>query len=124
KVAFQGLSRSGRKRVKHQIDAIGLPPHAFEEGFDLLIAGNIAGKQWSFLSKLAYQFFDIFLYSLALVIENQLRPRGGPRLGDRPSDAALICDSEDKADFSCQNLLGHKEVKKVSRVTRLQWFGG
>ena len=61
KIAFQRFARSESKRVKHQIDSVGFRPYFFKKCFDLIVAGNIAGKQWSFLSKFADQFLHVLL---------------------------------------------------------------
>ena len=100
KIAFKRFARSVSKRVKHQINTIGLPPHTFKECFDLIVAGNVAGKQWSFLSKFADQFLHVFFQPFALIIKNQARTSGGPRLGDRPCNAALVRHPKYQADFS------------------------
>ena len=61
KIAFQRFSRRECKRVQHQIDAIGFVPHAFKECFDLIVAGNITGKQRRFFPEFADEFLDVFL---------------------------------------------------------------
>ena len=87
--------------------------NVFEKCFDLIVARHIAGKQRSLFSELAGQFLDIFLQPFALIIENQARTRRGPSFCDRPGDAAFVRHAEDEADFSCQNFVGHKNVKKL-----------
>ena len=61
KISFQRFPWRKCERMKHQIHAIGLYSHVFEECFDLIVVGNVAGKQRSFLSKLAHQFLNAFL---------------------------------------------------------------
>ena len=101
KVALKRLARSVSQRVKHQIDVISFVSYAFEKSFDLIVAGNVAGKQRSFLPKFADQFLHVFFQPFALIIKNQARTGGGPRLGDRPGDAALVRHPKDQADFFC-----------------------
>src|SRR5436190_196296 len=121
KISFQRFPWRKRERMKHQIHAIGLYPHAFEKCLDLIVVGNVAGKQRSFFSKLADQFLNVFLQSFALIIKNQARTRGRPCFCDRPRDAALVCHAEDNADFSCQNLLRHKSLNdtRISDIAKM-----
>src|SRR5207244_6164233 len=97
-----------RKRVQHQIEPISLAPHLFEKCSDLIVAGHVAGEQRSFLPKLADQFLDIFFYTLTLIIKNQTRAGGGPRLRNCPGDAALVRDTKDDTSFYCHKFLGHR----------------
>jgi len=45
--------------MKHKIDMIGFAFHFLEKGFDLVVVGNVAGKEWRVLAKLADQFLDV-----------------------------------------------------------------
>src|SRR5438128_3036415 len=122
KIALQRFSRCEGNRVEHHIDAICLAARVFKKSPNLIVAGDIARKQRSFFSKLADQLLDVFLYPLALIIKNQTCAGRGPGLRDCPGDATLVRHAEDQADFSRQNLLCHKNVKKLTTVTTLQRF--
>ena len=122
KIAFQGFLGCECERVQHQIQAICLAAHVSEKCSNLVVARNITGKYWCLFSKLADQFLDVFLYPLALIIKNQARAGRGPSFRNRPRYAALVGNAENQADFSRQNLLCHKNVKKVTTVTTLQRF--
>ena len=107
--------------MQHKIDMFGFAAHFFEKSFDLLITGNVAGKERCFFSKLADELLDIFFQSLALIIKNQSRAGRGPRLRNRPGDAALVRHAKDYAGFSGQNLLGHNR-KTIRRINSPQSY--
>src|SRR5215217_2631754 len=108
KIAFQSFSRSERERVKHQIDSVRFATHLLKKCPDLIIAGNVAGKKRGLRSELADEFLHVFFQPFALIIENQPRTSGRPRLRDRPCNAALVRNSEDKANLSRQYLFSHR----------------
>src|ERR1043166_998947 len=107
-IAFQRFFRREGERMEHKIDMIGFAAHFFEKSLDLGVARHVAREKRRVLSELADEFFHIFFQSLALIIENQSRAGGGPGLGNRPGDTALVRHSEDYAGLSCQYLLNHK----------------
>src|SRR5438132_7034608 len=114
--------------MKQKIDTISFSADFFEKTLYFGIARNVARKERCLLAKGGGQFFDVFLQSLALIIENQTCARGRPRLCNCPGDAALVRNAEHNSDLSFQHGLGHtrstiRETVAAVYDRRLKYVG-
>src|SRR6266571_492150 len=99
-ITFKCFFRRERERMEQKIDMIGFAADFFKEALDLGVARNVAGEQRRFFSESGRQFLNIFFQPLALVIKNQTRARGRPRLSNCPGNAALIRNTENNSNPS------------------------
>ena len=60
-IAFQRFFGRERKRVQHQVEAIGLAAYLFKKGRDLGVTRNVTAKKRRFFSKFVNELLDILL---------------------------------------------------------------
>ncbi len=106
-VAFERFLRREGNRVQQQIEPVRFASNLAKKICDLFVFRDVTRMKRRPFAEFAHQFFDIFLQSLTLIIEDQFRAGRGPCFGNRPRNAAFVRHPENDTDLACQNLIRH-----------------
>ena len=103
-LAREFFARREGHRMDQKIEGADFFLHVLHQGGNLGIVSDVAREGFRARHR-GNEFLDVLPQPLVLIVENELRPLAGCRLGNGPGDAVFVRYADNESLFTVSNMV-------------------